>query len=139
MPTVKEFVVQIEDKPGTLGRLCQALHDRSVNILAVQSFPSSGKSVTRFVFDDPTKARSVLDSERTSYTEADVIQVKFANRPGELARVSQKLGAASVNINYLYCGIEPNTHAPLIIFGVAEVGKAGPLLEQAAAATAGRS
>ena len=134
MPTVKEFTLSLEDKPGTLGKVCRALADRSVNIVAVQSFPSGGKSVTRFVFDDPAKARNVLDSEGTSYTEAEVVQVKFANRPGELARASQKLGAASVNINYLYCGIEPNTNAPLIIFGVAEVGKAAPLLEQAAAA-----
>ena len=137
MPTVKEFAVQIEDKPGTLGKVCRALAERNVNIVAAQSFPVSGKSMTRFVFDDPTKARTVLDSERTSYTEAEVVQVKLAHRPGELARAAQKLGDAGVNINHLYCGTEPSTNTPLIIFGVADVGKAAPLLEQAAAA-AGR-
>ena len=70
-------------------------------------------------------------------TETDVVKVNLAHRPGELARVAQKLGDASININHLYCGTEPNTNAPLIIFGVAEVGKAAPPLEQAAAA-AGR-
>jgi len=84
MPTVKEFTLSIEDRPGTLGKICRALADRNVNIVAAQSFSSSGKSVTRLVFDDPTKARNVLDSERASYTEADVAQVKLAHRPGEL-------------------------------------------------------
>jgi len=60
--------------------------------------------------------------------------VKLSHRPGELARAAQKLGAVSININYLYCGAEPSTNAPLVIFAVAEVGKAAPLLEQAAAA-----
>ena len=138
MPTVKEFTLSIEDRPGTLGKICRALADRNVNIVAAQSFSSSGKSVTRLVFDDPTKARNVLDSERASYTEADVAQVKLAHRPGELARAAQKLGDASININHLYCGTEPSTNTPLVIFGVADVGKAAPLLEQAASAAASR-
>ncbi len=138
MPTAKEFSVSMDDRPGTLGKICRALADRNVNVLATQSFPTGGKSVARFVFDNPTTAKSVLDDERLTYTEAEVAQVKLAHRPGELARAAQRLGEASININYLYCGIEPNTNAPLMIFGVADVGKAMPLLEQAAAA-AGRS
>jgi hypothetical protein len=137
MPTVKEFNLSMEDKPGTLGKICRALAERNVNIVAAEAFSSGGKSVTRLVFDDPMKARNVLDSERTTYTEADVVQVKLAHRAGELARAAQKLGDASININHLYCGIEPSTNTPLVIFGVADVGKAAPLLEQAAAA-AGR-
>jgi hypothetical protein len=137
MPTVKEFNVSIEDRPGTLGKICRALADRNVNIVAAQSFSSAGKSVTRLVFDDPTKARNVLDSEHANYTQTDVVQVRLAHRPGELARAAQKLGDASININYLYCGTEPSANVPLVIFGVADVGKAAPLLEQVAAAARG--
>ncbi|HVH72104.1 MAG TPA: ACT domain-containing protein [Candidatus Dormibacteraeota bacterium] len=137
MTTAKEYTLTMDDRPGTLGKICRALSERNVNIVAAQSFPSSGKSTTRFVFDDPTKARSVLDSERVTYTETEVVNVSLAHRPGELARAARKLGDASININYLYCGVEPKTNAPLIIFGVADVGKAAPLLEQAAAAGRG--
>jgi hypothetical protein len=138
MPTVKEFTLSMEDKPGTLGKICRALADHNVNIVAAQASPTGGRSVARLVFDDPVKARTVLDSEHTSYTQVDVVQVKLAHRPGELARAAQKLGDASINISYLYCGAEPSTNTPLVIFGVADVSKAAPLLEQAAAA-AGRS
>jgi hypothetical protein len=137
MATIREFNLTIEDRPGTLSKICRALADRNVNIIAAQAFSSGGKSVMRMVFDEPAKARNVLDSERTTYTEAEVVQVKLANRAGELARVAQKLGDASININHLYCGLEPSTNTPLVFFGVADVGKAAPLLEQAAAA-AGR-
>jgi len=137
MSKAKEFAVTMEDRPGALGKICRALADGSVNIAAAQSFPSNGKSLTRFVFDDPTKARAVLDKERATYAETEVVRVNLAHRPGELARAAQKLGDANININYLYCGVEPSSNTPVIIFGVADVAQAAPLLEQAAAA-AGR-
>lgn len=136
MPVTKEFTVLMEDRPGTLGKVCRALADRGVNILALQSFAIGGQSVTRIVADNPTTAKTVLDSERLTCTEAEVVQVKLTHRPGEIARVASRLGEANININYAYCGLESGTNAPLMFIGVAEVGKAAPILEQAATATA---
>jgi hypothetical protein len=34
MPVAKEFTVLMEDRPSTLGKVCRALADREVNILA---------------------------------------------------------------------------------------------------------
>lgn len=134
MPTTKELTVQMEDRPGTLGKICRALADRGVNILAFQSMPFEGKSLVRMAVDNPTAAKTVLDKERLTYTEAEVVQVKLPHRPGELARAGSKLGEANININYAYSGVEPGTNAPLLIFGVAEVGRAVKILDQAAAA-----
>lgn len=39
MPIAKEFTIRLEDRPGTLGKLCQALAEQDVNILAYQQFP----------------------------------------------------------------------------------------------------
>jgi hypothetical protein len=136
MLATKEFTVLMDDRPGTLGKVCRTLADRNVNILALQSFPIGGKSVTRFIVDNPTTAKTVLDSERLTYTDTEVVQVKLPHRPGELARVASRLGEANININYAYCGLEAGTNTPLVFFGVAEVGKAAPILEQAAAAAA---
>jgi acetolactate synthase small subunit len=52
----KEFTVLMEDQPGALGKVCRALGDRGVNILALQSFPIGWKSVTRIIADNPTTA-----------------------------------------------------------------------------------
>jgi len=128
MPATKEFTVLMEDRPGTLGKVCRALADRKINILALQSFPIGGKSVTRFIVDNPTTAKSVLDSERLTHTETEVVQVKLPHRPGEIARVAARLGEANM---------EPGTNTPLVFFGVAEVSQAAPILDQAAAAAGG--
>ena len=107
-----------------------------MNILAFQTFPSVGQSLVRLVVDNPTTAKTVLDAERVIYTEVEVALVKLPHRPGELARVASRLGEANININYAYCGVEPGTNAPLLIFGVAEVGQAVAILDQTAAAAA---
>jgi hypothetical protein len=137
MPKTKEISVHMGDKPGTLGKICRALADGKVNILAFQSIPSERKSLVRFVVDNPTAAKSVLDTEKLKYTEAEVAQVRLPHRPGELARAASQLGEAEININYAYCGIEPNSNAPFLIFGVAEVGRAVRILDKVAAAAAG--
>jgi hypothetical protein len=136
MPTSREFAIRIEDRPGTLGKLCRALADRGVNILAFQTFPSEGKALVRLVVDNPTTAQPVLDAEGLTYTDAEVALVKLPHRPGELARAASRLGEANININYAYGGAEAGTDAPLLIFGVAEVGRAVMILEETAAAAA---
>ena len=137
MSTTREFSLTMQDQPGTLGRICQALADRKVNILAFQSMPFEGKSLVRFVVDNPTTAKSVLDSQKLPYRETEVVQTKFPHRPGQLARAASQLGEANINIDHAYCGIDPDTNAPLLIFGVAEAGRAAKILDKAAAAAAG--
>jgi hypothetical protein len=134
MPITKEFTVLLEDRPGMLGKVCQALADHEVNILALQSFPTRGKFVIRFIVDNPQTAKTVLNNERLTYAETEIVQIKILHRPGEIARLASRLGKANININYAYCGLEPATNAPLVFFGVAEVGEATSILGHAAAA-----
>jgi hypothetical protein len=132
MATSKEITIQIEDRPGALGKLCRALAEWRVNIVAFYLFHSGGKSLVRMVVDDPTTTKTVLDAEHLRYTEAEVVLVRVPHRPGELAPTASRLGDANIDINYGYCGIEPGTNVPLLIFGVAEVDRAASTLEQAA-------
>jgi hypothetical protein len=86
--------------------------------------------------DNPTTTKTVLDSERVKYSENEVAQITLPNRPGELARAASRLGDANININYAYSGVDPGTSAPLLFFGVKEVSKAVPILDETAAKAA---
>ena len=136
MPTTKEFSIRMDDQPGALGKICRPLAVDGVNILAFQSIPLEGKSEVRIVVDNPTATKSFLDKQKREYSETQVAQVKLPHRPGELARAASKLGEANININYAYCGIEPRTNEPLLIFGVADAGRAAKILDEAATAAA---
>ena len=138
MPVTKEFTVLMENRPSILGRICQALADQEVNILALESFPTRGKFVTRFIVDNPDTAKTVLNNDKLTYAEEEIIQIKIQHRPGEIARLASRLGKANININYAYCGLEPSTNAALVFFGVADVGKAASVLGRSAAAAGKR-
>jgi hypothetical protein len=139
MPINEELTIRMDNRPGSLGKVCQALADRGVNILAFQSIPSEKTILVCMVVDNPSAAGAILDEEGISYTEGEVAQVKLPHGPGELARVASKLGDANINIHYAYCGVERATNAPLVIFGVSEVGRAATILDQPAAAAAATS
>jgi len=106
MPTSKEFTIHMENKPGTLGKLCKALADQGVNIQAFQSVPSEKDSVVRMVVENPTSAKKVLDSEHLKHAETEVVQTRLANRPGELGRAASELGGSNINIEYAYAGLD---------------------------------
>jgi len=67
-----------------------------------------------------------------------VARVALPHRVGELARAAERLGDAKININFAYSGMEPGKNEPILFFGVADASRAATILDQAAAAAAGR-
>ena len=130
MAKAKEFTVTILDKPGELGRCFQALAARGVNILGFQSYVEGRESLVRFIADNPDAARSLLGSMRMIFEETDVAVAQVAHRPGSLGRAAAKLGEGQINIDYSYCGIEPGSSQPILVFAVDSVSKASQLLDQ---------
>jgi hypothetical protein len=127
MPIARELNIQLENRPGALAKVCQALAGRTLNIVAFQASTVERRSQIHLVVDNPGAAKMVLAAEGLVYTEGDVVQVALRNLPGELARVTSRLAEANININYAYGG------SSLLFFGVAEVGRAAKILDQAAA------
>jgi hypothetical protein len=132
MAKAKEFTVTIEDKPGALGRCFAALAERGVNILAFQSLVEEGESLARLLVNDPAGAKAVLGGLRMIFEETDVAIVRLAHRPGELGRAASRLGDAHINIDYSYCGLEPESALALVIFGVDNLNRASALLDEMA-------
>jgi hypothetical protein len=116
--------------------VCQALADHGVQIMALQSTSSERTIVVCIVVDNVGAAELILDSQGMNYTEGEVAQVKLPPGPCEMARAASKLCEANINIHYAYWGVEPNTNAPLAIFGVTDVGRAATILDQTAAIAA---
>lgn len=136
MPITKELTIRMDNRPGSLGRICAALTEHGVKIIAFQSIPSERTILVCLVVDKSETAETVLDRERIHFAEGEVVQVRLPHGPEDLVLAASKLGEANININYAYSGVEPDSHSPLAIFGVAEVGRAATILEPAGAAAA---
>jgi hypothetical protein len=130
MGKLKELRVTIDDKPGALGRCFAALADRGVNILAFQSYVEEGESLTRFVVNDIATARDVLGELHMNFEVTDVAVAKVPNRPGELGHASSLLGEQRINIDYSYCGLDPDSGLVMLVFGVDSLTKAATVLDK---------
>ena len=135
MPRTKELNIQLEDRPGTLGRICQSIADRGVNILAFQATTSGGKGQVRLVVDNPATAKTTIESQGMKCTEAEIAQVSLPNRPGEVARAASQLANANINIEYGYTGVDKTGNATFF-FGVTDVARAVEILDRATSGAA---
>jgi len=132
MARAKEFTVAIADKPGALGKCFLALAAHGVNILAFHSYVEERESLVRFVTDETALAQRVLAETRMIFEQTDVAVVKLRHRPGALGRAAALLGQEQINIDYSYCGLEPDSKLALLVFGVDNLSRSAAVLDELA-------
>lgn len=97
-----EFVVSMENQPGRLASLTEALAAFGVNIEALTAYGHDGEGTVRLITSDAPTTRRVLDEAALQHEEHTVLAVQLPHRPGELARITRQLADVRVNIDALY-------------------------------------
>ncbi len=129
MGKMNELTVWMENKPGTLAEMGKALGKAKVNILAFMTDQTEGQSRVRLVTDKLAKAKKTIAGLDLKTSEAEVLAVKLANKPGTLADAAGKLGSAGININYGYCGAQEGSKKQLVVLAVSDVQQAAKALK----------
>jgi hypothetical protein len=97
----KDLTVVIENRPGTLADLGEAL--AGINIDGMCGFPCEGKGIFHLLVDDASGARRALEAIGLKVTtERDVFFLEGEDRPGMLGEVTRKIANAGVNIDLIY-------------------------------------
>ncbi len=102
MQVYRQLSIFLENEPGTLARVCDALAQAGINIVAHSVSDSIDYAVFRCVVSDPVKSVHLLESAGTFVLEEDVLGLTLDDRPGSLGRIAEKLAAAKINIHYAY-------------------------------------
>lgn len=110
----------LANKPGVVARLCAALADRDVNILAMTVLDTVDVGTMRMVVDNMDVAREALNSAGAAYVEVPVIAIPVPNEEGGFAKIAGVLAASNINIEYFYCTSVPGTDFSLGIFRVSD-------------------
>jgi hypothetical protein len=97
-----EFVVRLDNRPGSLARLTELLAEAGVNIDALAAWGHNGDGVVRLIVDRPEACARVLDEAGLAFEERTVLTALLADRPGELARVTRAIADADVNIEAIF-------------------------------------
>jgi hypothetical protein len=124
MQIAKQLAIFLDNRPGTLARVCDALSAARINIYAITTSDTVDHSVIRMVVSDPRKALVVFEEHGTLVVEDDVVMLEGDNKSGSLARIAHKLAAARVNIEYCYCATSPGATRGLLVLRVSDPKKA---------------
>jgi len=130
MNEATQFCIGLEDKPGLLARLCEALRTGGVNIQAIFVADDPECCWVNVIVDAVPDARRVLTERGYNFFTEPVLTIRLDDRPGELERVATTLCDARVNINYVY-GSSAKGAAFCLVLNVSDVAKAKTVLAAA--------
>jgi hypothetical protein len=92
------FLVELENKPGELARVAEAIAAKGVNIEGMSGSTCGSSGTVVLITDDDAGTRSALGEANCSFREAEVVETTMSHRPGSLARTARRLADAGVNV-----------------------------------------
>jgi hypothetical protein len=99
----RQFVVQLDNRPGELAHLARALASRGINITQISCAGTGTIACAFMTTTDPEQTREVLRGLGHDFVEGATVVVDVLDRPGGLADVAERLAAAGVNIQGTVC------------------------------------
>ena len=119
----KDLTVVLEDRPGTLAALGEALGKGGVNVEGICAVPAGGKATVHVLVEDSSAARQALQKAGVQVAgEQDVLVMSMEDKPGSLGAVARKLANAGVNITALY--LATRTRVVIVASDMAKAKKA---------------
>lgn len=125
----KQFVVQVDNRPGQLALLAEQMAERGVDLRAIGGggLGENGHMIMTTADDDA--ARQVLEDGGWVFVEGESLLAEVDDRPGGMARLARELADAGVNVlGHLFLGRWGDRAT--FAFVVDDPEKARPILER---------
>lgn len=112
-----DLTIALEDRPGILADLGEALGGADVNIEGFCGYTSQGKGILHLLVDDAPAARRALDGAGFAVDdEREVLVVDIEDRPGALGVIARRIAGADVSLDLAY--LATNTR---LVLGAADL------------------
>lgn len=99
----KDLTVILQDRPGTLADVGEALGKAGINIEGLCGFPCEGKGVLHVLVEDGEGAQTALEAAgQTVQGMRDVLAFDIEDIPGEFGRICRQVANAGVNVDLVY-------------------------------------
>jgi len=126
----RQFVVQLDNRPGELAHLARALGARGINITHISCVGAGPMACAFMTTADDDQTREVLHGLGHDFLEGSTIVVDVLDKPGGLADVAERLAGAGVNIIGTLC-VGRREGVLEMAFAVDDVAKARAALVEA--------
>ncbi len=128
--------ITIQDASGYVKELFKARGKSLKRIASAASYNSMSKdsadfALIRLLPADGTinKAIDLLSKQDYIFDIMPVVAVELENKPGELAKITSRIGDAGININYVYGSVAPSGGKCLFIFSPENMEQATKIFE----------
>ena len=125
----RQFVVQVENRPGEMARLAEQMGAAGVDLRAIGG--GGLGEVGHFIMTtaDDDMARKVLEDGAWTFLEGESLLAEVDDKPGGMARLARELADAGVNVlGHLFIGRWSDRAT--FAFVVDDPEKARPILER---------
>ena len=92
------FLVELENRPGTLAEVTEAIAERGINVIGGAGVACGSSGQLTLTTTDEEGTRRVLLGRGLKFHEIEVVPITLADSPGTLARACRALADARVNI-----------------------------------------
>ena len=126
---LKQIVVSIENAPGRLHEVTEALGSAGINLRALNLVDTGAFGQLRLLVSDVTTARKILMEMQIPAYVNEVVEAEIEDKPGSLADLLKPLTQAGVSVIFMYAFI---TFAPgnaIMIFRFSDNDKAIEVLK----------
>ena len=127
MPLAQELIVQLNNRPGSLARVGNALREKDVNIIAILAIGQRGMTPIHVMVDNVTKGKAALEAIGLKVEVRRVVTIELENRPGTLGLAMDKIALKGINIEYCYYSVTDGK-AAFVVLGVANPAAVAALL-----------
>ena len=99
-----DVAIDLENHPGALAEMGEALGRAGVSIEGGGAFAVSGRGVAHFLFEDGDAARKALEAAGVKVLAVSEVLIQKLNQeePGQLGKLTRRMAEAGVNILTLY-------------------------------------
>ena len=129
--TIRQLSVFMENKPGTLVKITDALGATGIDIRAASLADTQDFGILRLIVDDTDKAKKALVDMGCVTSVTDVIAAEVPDEPGAMTMLLNQAANTGLNIEYMYAFVSPKTHNANIVLRIKDVDKAVKVLSEA--------
>ncbi len=130
MMLVKQLSVFMENRPGRLYKLTNALGKEGIDFVTLSIADTKDFGIVRFIARDNERAYGILKKEGFTVGITELIGVEVEDKPNALAEVVALMEQENINIEYLYSFVLTNHNSAKILMRVNETERAVGLLEE---------
>ena len=96
------FLVDLENKPGAIATIAEALGKQGVNITGISGATCGDSGRAAITTENDVATRTCLQSLKASFKEYEVVEASLANKPGSFGMAARRLADAGVNIEAVF-------------------------------------